>query len=157
MSDLPQWYQELQWKCLSAADANVNRRELYPTPGVYAFTDKRRSLLGGPVLYVGMTRQKRGLRGRLSSYLKNYKNGSARGHKGAQFIWGERDRLGDNNVIVHIAPFGGNRVETLLLEANLINLLQPWFNTRDEEIYHPMLDNDDMFFEPDLFDAPDSG
>lgn len=153
MSDLPEWFQLLQWKVLSIEEANINRREIYTESGIYAFTLKRRALLGGPVLYVGMTTQKRGLRGRLSTYLKNYMSGNARGHKGAKFIWHEREKFGDKNINVHIAPFGGSREETLLLEANLINLLQPLVNTRDEEIYHPIID--DMFFDPELFEAPD--
>lgn len=151
MAKMPVWYRALRWKSYTVSDLNTDRSLIPSHTGVYAFTLDKRSLHIGQVLYLGMTAQRRGLRGRLSVYLKDYANASSRGHKGAKFIWGERDAKSDKRIIVHFAEFGGNRQDTLLLEANLIHLLQPYFNSRDEEIYHPILDNDELFFEEEQF------
>ncbi len=159
MPSTPNWFSLLNWKRLTVFQANQKRAELGSYPGVYAFTERRPTLLGGEVLYVGMTRQP--LRRRLGVYLKDYdvktrgnRRITPRGHKGARMIWSERNKLGDRNIIVHTAPFSGSRQETYLLEANLIHLLQPVCNTRDEELYHPLLDDDEIFFEPGFFEVP---
>jgi hypothetical protein len=78
----------------------------------------------------------------LASYLVDYR--ASRGpvspsHKGKGYILEARDRLGDHGVFVRWVEYGASPAHIHVLEASLINYLNPAANDRVEEHRHPLL------------------
>ena len=66
------------------------------------------------------------------------------GHKGKGFVLEARAARGDNGVYVRWFMFGGNHADLDMLEASLINYLNPLANDRDDDTRHPVLTRRDQ-------------
>jgi hypothetical protein len=136
---LPTWFTQLKWNGpASVATLDLERKALPDFPGCYAFTIGKAALVAGQVLYVGQASTS--LRQRVGSYLVDYKTPrTSRGHKGKGFILDARSRSGDHGVYLRWVEYGGNRHDLDILEASLINLLNPAANDREDDTRHPLL------------------
>ncbi len=72
MSDLPRWYSQLRWSSPHPI-AVLNRSEIPPGAGIYAFTTNTAPLSKENVLYIGKADgAKQTLRTRLSVYFRHF-------------------------------------------------------------------------------------
>ena len=145
---MPRWFAQLKWEGpFTVADLNNGRRGDIPEmPGCYVFTIVDAPPRPTQTLYVGLSKN---LSGRLPTYLVHdiKKNVPSRGkHKGKLFLLGERENRTDYGVWVQWAVYAG---EIRILEASLINYLNPDYNSRDEDTMNPLF-GDDELLEPYL-------
>ena len=140
--DQPAWFQQLKWGGgISVAALNENRKQIPDFTGCYAFTVGKLQIAPGRVLYVGEAAGQP-LRKRLAVYLVDYrrsKTSGSRSHKGQGFVLEARHRSGDHGIYVHWVEYGGSESDIHILEASLINYLNPGANDRIEEYRHPVL------------------
>lgn len=141
--ELPAWFMQLKWGGpIHLSALNLDRHTLPDGPGCYAFTIGRMQLIPGKVLYVGQARTS--LRKRIASYLVDHKNPkTSKDHKGKGFILEVRARGGDHGVYLRWAEYGGNEEDLDILEASLINFLNPAANDREDDTRHPLLGKKD--------------
>jgi hypothetical protein len=140
----PAWFAQLPWRQpVSVATLNIDRGIIPESPGCYAFTEGSISLLPRTVLYVGQASTS--LRQRLPVYLVDWtRPRGEEGHKGKGFVLEARAARGDNGVYVRWFMFGGNHADLDMLEASLINYLNPLANDRDDDTRHPVLTRRDQ-------------
>jgi hypothetical protein len=146
MAGLPKWFQQLKWTSPppNVAVLNQNRGIIPDFPGCYAFTTHNAPLSPGRVLYVGEAA--RSLRQRLPAYLIDFRKPKItpttpgrRDHKGRGFVLEARHIHGDQGVYVQWVEYGGAPSDIHILEASLMEFLQPDCNDRDEAARHPTL------------------
>jgi hypothetical protein len=147
----PAWFMQLKWsKAIHVAALNLDRNQIPDFTGCYAFTEGRIRLTPGRVLYVGEAAGQT-LRSRLPAYLidfrnsrpRNTKEATRKAHKGAGFVLEMREKLGDAGVYVRWVEYGASMSDIHILEASLINYLNPGANDRVEEYRHALLGDDE--------------
>lgn len=152
--DQPTWFKQLKWsKPVHVRALNLDRSFIPDFPGCYVFTEGPGPISPGRVLYVGEATQS--LRARLAVYLVDFRKADAslsdnvysakkkREHKGKGFVLEARDKLGDAKLYVRWVEYGANDQNIHVLEASLINFLNPRANDRIEEYRHPILGDDE--------------
>lgn len=138
--DQPSWFQQLKWSGgVHVAALNESRKQIPDFTGCYVFTVGKVPISPGRVLYVGEAAEQ-SLRGRLASYLVDFRQPKAReGHKGKGFVLEARHLSGDHGVFVSWVEYGASPADIHRLEASLIHYLNPGANDRDEDVLHPPL------------------
>lgn len=139
MAAIPAWFQQLKWSAAAnVAVVNQHRAIIPDFPGCYVFMDFSGAPQPGRVLYVGQASTS--LRQRLSNYLVDIQAPKSREpHKGKGFVLEVRHQHGDQGVYVQWVEFGGNGPDIDILEASLINYLNPAANDREDDRRHPLL------------------
>jgi hypothetical protein len=147
----PVWFRQLKWsKPINVAALNRDRNQIPAFTGCYAFTEGCIPLTPGRVLYVGEAAAQT-LRSRLDVYLVDFrisrpkrpKGAGTKTHKGAAFVLEMRDKRGDAGVYVRWVEYGASEKDIHILEASLINYLNPQANDRVEEYRHEVHSDDD--------------
>jgi excinuclease UvrABC nuclease subunit len=138
MANMPVWYSQLRWSGPLSVAKIQEDRDIIPTlPGCYVFTVDPGPLVVGRSLYVGMASAS--LRKRVASYLVDFRRyKKAESHKGKGFVLEARHDRGDHGVYLRWIVYGGSKEDISILEANLIHLLEPEANDRDEDAHHPL-------------------
>jgi hypothetical protein len=149
--DQPAWFKQLQWSApMHIMALNQDRRVIPDFTGCYVFTEGPVPIAPGRVLYVGEAAGQP-LRSRLPVYLVDFQQANAgnlndpastggkRAHKGKGFILEAREKRGDAGVYVSWVEYGASPDDIHILEASLINYLNPGANDRIEEYRHPTL------------------
>ncbi len=138
---LPAWFAQLAWNGpYTVQHLNNGNRDAIPrAPGCYVFTSTPGEARPTQTLYVG---QAVDLRRRLPSYLIDYTRPKQREtHKGKSFLLEHRSQNGDHGLFVRWAEYAG---DLNILEASLMNFLNPMFNSRDDDTFHPLFDDDEL-------------
>ena len=141
--DEPSWFRQLRWSDpIHIAALNGDRGQIPDFTGCYAFTLGRILLSPGRVLYIGEA-ARQSLRDRLATYLIDFRirplASNSRVHKGKGLILQERKERTDHAVFVRWVEYGASEHDIHILEASLINYLNPTANDRVEEYRHPVL------------------
>jgi len=144
MANTPSWFKQLRWsRPCSVAVLNANRAVIPQFTGCYAFTIGAPLLAPGQVLYIGEAADQP-LRKRLAVYLVDFSVPKAHeSHKGKSFVLEARKRFGDRGIYVRWVEYGADPAGVHILEASLINYLNPRANDRIEEYRHPLLGDDE--------------
>jgi excinuclease UvrABC nuclease subunit len=124
----PLWYTQVQFTApRPAALVKLTlTRDVPDLPGCYVFTADDGKLVPGEVLYVG---QALSLVTRLRGYLVDFLKVAPTRHKGRAFLFDHRHRHGEAKLFLRWTVYG----DPTLLEASLIDHLEPAFNSRLEE------------------------
>ncbi|MDB6089585.1 MAG: hypothetical protein JWN85_2369 [Gammaproteobacteria bacterium] len=150
MIDSPAWFRQLKWSEPLSVSALSSDRTRIPgdSTGCYAFTIGTPPIAPGRVLYIGEAANQ-SLRKRIAGYLVNFrvpvpKRGAdgvdkPRAHKGKGFILEARKKKTDHGVYLRWIRYGADAANVHILEASLINYLNPRANDRVEEHRHPLL------------------
>jgi len=150
MTAIPNWFQQLKWSVPLANVAVVNNdRSIIPDfPGCYVFMEFAEAPRPGRVLYLGQASIS--LRQRLAAYLVDIRTSKAtERHKGKGFVLEARQARTDQGVYLQWVEYGGNKHDIDILEASLINYLNPAANDREDDTRHPLLGIRDRLH-PDL-------
>lgn len=138
---LPRWFDQLTWMGpYTVQHLNHGNRNTIPhAPGCYVFTSTPARARPTQTLYVGKAVN---LRRRIPSYLIDYTRPKQREpHKAKGFLLEHRSQHGDHGLFVSWAEYAG---ELEILEASLINFLNPMFNSRAEDTFNPLFDDDEL-------------
>ncbi|WP_296650300.1 hypothetical protein [Paraburkholderia sp.] len=149
MEKIPDWFQQLEWsKMANVAVVNNDRGIIPDFPGCYVFMEFAETPRPGRVLYVGQASTS--LRQRLASYLVSIRTTKTKArHKGKSFVLEARHTHTDQGVYLQWVEYGGNKHDIDILEASLINYLNPAANDREDDTRHPLLGSRDRLH-PDL-------
>lgn len=139
MATIPSWFQQLKWSVVAnVAAMNKARSSIPDFPGCYVFMEFAEAPRPGHVLYVGQASTS--LRQRLAIYLVDVRTQKAKErHKGKAFVLEARHIHSDQGVYLQWVEYGGNKHDIDILEASLINYLNPAANDREDDARHPLL------------------